>query len=572
MQQLSIRAGSDSRAGLKAENQDALMIRIPDDDDLHFKGICAVIADGVSRCARAALASRTCVSDFLSDYYSTPHSWTVEHSAARVLNALNQWLFNQGTHGGHEHDSLASTFAALILKSTTAHLLHVGDSRIYRLRDQQLVCMTRDHCSWQQGQKAYLTRAMGIDSHLEVDHRALELQAGDRFVLLTDGITEFLDDQQLLQLLASEHDDQACAEQILDQALTAGSDDNVTALVLTVTELPQQDIDEAHRALTRQVIPPVLSEGQRIDSYRVKTVLFNGTRSHLYLVADEAGEQYALKAPSAYFAEDPIYLDGFIREEWVGQKLAHPNLMRVHPRGTSAFLYHLCEYIPGISLRQWIHDHPSPSLMAVRQIMSQLIAALRALQRNQMVHRDLKPENVLITPDGTVKLIDFGTVFSAGWGEISSPLDQDSSVPVGSVHYIAPEYLLGQPATNRSDLFSLGMIGYEMLTGERPFKDTDFRLKRPDSFNAWQYRSARMLRKELPLWLDLALEKACAPNPRERYAAFSELEKDLSEPSATLLARRQSAPLIERNPLTFWKLISGILLLLVLAQGYLLLS
>ncbi len=547
------------------------MMQIPSGDELRFKGIAVAVADGVSRCRRAAMASRTCVADFLSNYYSTPPSWTVENSVARVLNALNQWMFNQSHRSGTEQDELACTLAALVLKSNTAHLFHVGDSRIYLFREGELSLLTRDHCSYQQGQKAYLTRAMGIDTHLEIDHRAIGIHPGDRFLLITDGVSEVLDDRRLLTLL-QQTDDQCCAEQINAAAFDAGSADNLTAVVVTVQTLPQQDVDEAHRALTRQVIPPVLEVGQSLDGFKVVKVLFNGTRSHVYLVENNQGERFALKAPSASFADDPIYLDGFIREEWVGIKLKHRNVMGVYRRPDSRFLYHICEYIEGITLRQWMHDHPSPPLADVRQIVRQIIAGLRHMQRNQMVHRDLKPENILLCADGRVKLVDFGTASVAGWDEIPAVVREDREVPVGSVHYIAPEYLLGQPASSRSDLFSLGMIVYEMLVGRRPFKDTDFRTVRPTSFHAWAYSAGTLLRKDLPLWVDLALKKACAPNPLQRYSSFSEFAQDLQEPNRTLLGRYQSAPLIERDPVRFWQLGCVLLALVAIVEGYLLLG
>lgn len=563
---LQIDGGALSSAGRKAENQDAVAIHRPDGDALRSKGVVALVADGVSHCARAAEASRACATAVIGDYYSTAPSWTVEKSMSRVLNALNSWLFGSGGQARSQRDSMATTLSLLVLKSTTAHLFHVGDSRIYRLRDAKLELLTRDHLLRDGSGRALLTRAMGIDSHLEVDHRQEALEQGDRFLLVTDGISAVLDQQRLQALAASGQPAQPLAETLVAEALAAGSDDNLSALVVDVTQLPAADADEARRQLLARVVPPVLAVGNRLDGYRVVRLLFSGTRSHLYLVeAERDGRRYALKAPSASFSEDLAYLEGFIHEGWVGQLLDHPNLMKIHPRPDSAFLYHLCDYIEGCDLRQWALDHPAPSLDSIRPIARQLVAALRALQRAQMIHRDLKPENVLIDHHGQLRLIDFGTVHSGAQREQAS-LAGDDGVPVGSLHYIAPEYLLGQPATSQSDLFSLSVILYELLAGKRPFTDTDFRYSRPRSFSDWHYQPLRHHRPDLPLWLDLALQQGCEPNPRQRTAAFSELLANLDRPNPELLAGHQHRPLLQRNPLRLWQLVALLLLLFNLIQ------
>ncbi len=154
-------------------------------------------------------------------------------------------------------------------------------------------------------------------------------------------------------------------------------------------------------------------------------------RSHLYLVVDEATQApFVLKAPSANFADDPIYLQGFMREAWVGERIKHGNVMRVETeKKESKFLYHVCEYIEGQTLSEWIHDNPKPTLAQVRTIIEQIISALRAFQRLDLVHRDLKPDNIMIDHYGHIKLIDYGTVFVASLDENQETIKED--VPTG---------------------------------------------------------------------------------------------------------------------------------------------
>jgi protein phosphatase len=346
----------------------------------------------------------------------------------------------------------------------------------------------------------------------------------------------------------------------VDAALARGSDDNLSALLVEVMALPVAAIDELHRELTQRAIPPVLAEGQLIEGYRVERIVHSGTRSHIYRVRCEADQRVLLlKAPSAALADDAAYLESFIREQWAGRRIDHSGVMKMFaPPERSAFLYHLCEYIEGQTLRQWILDHPHPPLETVRALTQEIVAALRAFQRQHMVHRDLKPENIMVTSEGRIKLIDFGTVQVGGLLDAAAGLAEE--IPVGTADYSAPEYLAGEPATHRSDIFSLGAIVYEMLTGAQPYAISDRERQQP-ARRHWRYRSACAVRCDLPLWIDVALEKSVHPDPRQRYPALSEFMHDLSTPNRDLLGRRERRPLIERNPLRFWQALVLFLLL-----------
>lgn len=572
--ELRVTFGGHSIAGVKKRNEDAFAAYIPSSKgENQLKGITACIADGVSCSENAQLASQTAVTLFIDDYYSTPESWTVRTSAARVMSSLNSWLYHHGQQDYQPQNGAVTTFSSAIFKSQTAHLFHAGDSRIYRLRKGELEQLTTDHCNHASGGKTYLTRALGMDSHLEVDYIQAELEQGDLFLLTTDGIHEVLPRNELITLaestdnLPSENTLEDIASTIVDQALTQGSEDNLSCLLVRIEQLPIEDLNEIHRKLTHQTIPPVMEPGMSIDGYDIKRVIHSGTRSHLYLVTHpDSEEPLVLKAPSANFAEDAQYLEGFMREEWVGRRINNRGVMKILPRkDNSKFLYHISEYLEGQTLRQWMYDNPQPSLEKVRTISQSIIQSLRVFQRLGMVHRDLKPENVIIDENEQIKLIDFGTVQVSGLSEISSLLNEEC--PVGSVDYIAPEYLMSQRGTYRSDLFSLGVIIYEMLTGKQPFNLSNTHRRTPKHFGEWQYQSAQENRSDIPLWLDLALEKATSPNPAGRYPALSELYTDLCTPNQVMVNKREHAPLLEKNPIRLWKMISAFLLIIVVLQA-----
>ena len=298
---LELDVGGYSVAGCKPSNQDAFAVYQPAKkrEELLHKGVVACLADGVSCSAQAQQASQICVTQFIEEYYATPKTWGVKQSAGKVLHALNQWLFHQGSQSELQHNGMVTTFCAVIIKSNTAYIMHVGDTRAYLYRDQALIQLTQDHRRHQYGQQYFLTRSLGMDSHIEVDFQQLRLEKGDRLLLATDGVHEWVDDSKLQQALSSVSPVEPLSEQLVAEALAAGSQDNVSSLLIDVNALPALTMDEYIGELTKRVIPPVMEEGNRIDQYRILRVLHSGPRSHIYLAVSEFDNQrYVLKMPS----------------------------------------------------------------------------------------------------------------------------------------------------------------------------------------------------------------------------------------------------------------------------------
>ena len=568
--QLHLNFGGYSVAGVKASNEDAFTAMLPTESSIRrYKGAVACIADGVSCSANAQMASQTAVTNYISDYYSTPDFWTVQQSAVKVISSINSWLYQQGHNSGVKTDGWITTFSSLIIKSHTAHLLHVGDSRIYLLRNNELELLTQDH-SYQGGGGSYLTRALGIERHLDLDYKSLKVQLGDRFLLTTDGIHDTLSPKEITELLSDKSNDlESISKKMGECALEAGSDDNISCLIAEVTSLPIERVNELYKNLENLKIPPALEVGNKIDQFEITRILHSGTRSHVYVARDKnTDELRVLKMPSLNFSDDTDYLEAFAREQWIGRKLSHSQIMEIFPPPEgSQFLYNVCEYIEGQTLRQWMIDHPNPPLNKVRDMLDAMIIPIRSLHRAKMVHRDLKPENFLINRDGVVKLIDFGTMKITGVEEIR-PARTDE-LPLGDTNYIAPEYLVHNVVDAGSDLYSVATIIYEMITGELPYNVIKSTTDYPKQFGKWEYLSLKKLAKppeNIPDWVDAVLKKALAPNPIHRYQVMSEFQADLRKPSSTLLESSKSVPLMERNPLRFWQVVSTILLIIVIAQ------
>lgn len=567
---LNVSVGGYSSKGVKAENQDAFAVNnLARGNTLKYKGIAACIADGVSCSINAQNASQISVTQFIQDYYCSADSWSVKESAARVLTALNGWLYHHSKQDGqHQKDGWVSTFSSIIFKSTTAHIFHIGDSRIYCFRAGQLQQLSRDHCHKTGDGKTFLSRALGMDSHLEVDYLQQPLQVGDVYMLSTDGIHDYLTPADISRALSQQGADlETTAKSLSHRAMANNSTDNLTCLLLKVEALPASNIDEINHQLSDLVIPPALEVGNKIDNFIISKVIYSSRRSHLYQVEEQHSRQrFILKTPSLNFSGDQNFLEGFVREQWVGQRLNHPGVMKIYPRpSNSPFLYHLCELIEGQTLRQWMRDNPKPALEQVRDITFSIVRAIRAFRRMGMVHRDLKPENIMIKPGGQAVVIDFGTVQIDSLNEMVSRAIEP--VPVGSAGYLAPEYWQGQLGQHRSDIFSLGVIVYEMLTAELPYQESLMETNNPQNAKHWSYQSLTQKRKDLPVWLDLTLKKACQTIPAKRYQALSEFEVDLSKANKAMMQAFDKAPYIEREPIKFWQYVSALLLLTVIIQA-----
>lgn len=569
---LKIHVGSCSDQGIKEENQDSLGHFIPDNLSLLTgKGAAFALADGVSSSSEAKQASQCCVTGFLEDYFSTPDSWSVKKSGGKVLTAINNWLYSQSNQYHNTDRGLASTFCGLVIKSTTAHLFHVGDSRIYLYRQNNLEQLTTDHRIHMPGEQEYLGRAMGIDYRLDIDYKSLSVEVGDIFFIATDGVHDYLSDKMILTALKSVTEDlNSLCERLVAEALSNGSSDNVSCQALKITELPSQSIDEVYSQLTKLPFPPELYEGVILDGYRITRELHASSTSQLYLAIDtETDEKVVLKTPSINFEDDPAYLERFQMEEWIGKRINSPHVIRtIEQSRPRRFLYYVMEYIEGKTLEQWMIDQTKPDLTIIRNIVSQAVSGIRAFHRLDMLHQDIKPGNIMITGEGLVKIVDFGSTKIAGIADVSTPLERKELL--GTKHYTAPEYLLDGAGTTQSDLFALGCIIYEMITGKLPYGDAIARTTDRTAIKRLKYTPISHHVSNIPDWVDKAIRKAVQVDPVYRYEKLSELESDLRKPNPIFLKEEQ-LPLLERNPLVFWRTVSTFLFIANLGLLYLLL-
>jgi serine/threonine protein phosphatase PrpC len=566
MPSLRIALGQHSQAGCKRINQDFHGAALPAEPRLSAKGIAVALADGIGSSTVSQVASAAAVRSFLDDYYCTAEAWTVRRSAQCVLAATNSWLHAQNQRSDARFDKdrgYVCTFSALIFKGRDVHLLHVGDARVYRLHAQAWEQLSEDHRIRVSSLESYLGRALGVGPSVEADYRSWPAEVGEIYVLATDGAYEHLDAAAVQQAMADHPQDlDAAAQALVSMALARGSQDNVTVQLVRVEALPEGDSAHLQRERAELALPPSLQPRMEFEGYRIERELAANARCHVHLAIDlHTGARVALKTPSVDLRDNPDYLDRFLLEDWVARRIDNAHVAKPHaterPR---QHLYVVTEFIDGQTLAQWMIDHPSPPLEDVRQIVEQIARGLQAFHRREMLHQDLRPDNVMIDRAGTVKIIDFAAVHVAGLAEGSR--DPHALAPVGALQYAAPEYFVGQRGTPESELFSLAVIVYQMLTGQLPYGLQVTRLRSAADLGRLNYISVRDRRPELPAWIDVALRKALHPQPHKRHEALSEFVEDLRVPRQQQRHRRP--PLIERNPVRFWQVLSALLALAVI--------
>lgn len=572
---LVISFGGYSNKGDKSENQDAFALKQTQGLELELKGHVAVIADGVSSANRAAKASQMSVCHFINEYIATPETWSVNKSAAKVISSLNNWLYAQQLVADEKGclEQWFSTFTALILKGERAHIFHIGDCQVVKINDDGYQVLTKDHASL----SGTLNRALGAGSHIDIDIVSTPLNQFDTLMLSCDGVHHFVKAKQVQEVLAKEADLEQASLTISQLAKAQGSQDNLTCLLVKIEQLPTQAFSQFMFNRKQQVIPPALRVGSKLDHYEILDTLQESSRSHVYLAKNTLVKTESLKkdqvkavtkdklvvikVPSINFNEDKNYLAGFIKEGWVGNKISHPAIMDIYddvPNGR--FLYHACEYIEGQNLAAWSIDNPRADLVKVRDIVKQLVKILRVLQRREVVHCDIKPDNFIMDNVGRVKMIDFG---SCQMGAIDSNLTAQQGLGLGTLNYSAPELFYGQKHNHKSELFSLAVLTYQLLTNRFPYKELNQANEVPKQYHLWRYKPLTTYRKDLPQYIDLVLAKALNANPNHRYDHYSEFISALDS-SDILIKSQANLPLIERDPVKFWQGISGILFVLLL--------
>jgi serine/threonine protein phosphatase PrpC len=517
------------------------------------RDVVAAIADGIGSTKGGREAAEIAVRGFLDGICDLPETMEVRRAAAIVLNALNGWIHSQGQRDPRLM-AMGCTFTALVLRGRIAHVLHVGDTRAYRLSRDRLTCLTADHVrQGGAGRSNILTRALGVETEVRLDYTSQPVAQHDRFLLCSDGVHGILAAEAITDIMRERVSSEDTARALVGAALEAGSTDNCTALVLDVVGLETAESAEIGANIARLPLIPVPLGGETIDGFVLRVLLSDGRYSRLFGAEDEVeGGEVALKFPKPLVASVDSYRAAFVREAWIGARVTSPWLGHVIelPPGRQTSLYTVMPLYQGELLETRLARRPALGLEEGRNIAIKLARAAAALHRDGIVHRDIKPDNVILEAQGSLKLIDLGVVRVPGT-EDAPPEDTP-----GTVAYMAPEMFDGEPGNEATDIYALGVTMFRAFTGEFPYGNSDAtsppRRDRPTPLAA--------LRPDLPAWLQAGLARAVAIDPMERFRDMAEFAVEMEAgPARAPLAVPRPRTLYERNPVRFWQGVAALL-------------
>ena len=522
------------------------------------RDVVAAIADGIGSTKGGREAAEIAVRGFLDGICDLPETMEVRRAAAIVLNALNGWIHSQGQRDPGLM-GMGCTFTAMVLRGRIAHVLHVGDTRAYRLSRDRLTCLTADHVrQGGAGRSNILTRALGVETEVRLDYTSQPVAQHDRFLLCSDGVHGILAAETIAGIMRERVSSEDTARALVAAALEAGSTDNCTALVLDVVGLETAESAEIGANIAQLPLIPVPLGGETIDGFVLRVLLSDGRYSRLFGAEDELqGGEVALKFPKPLVASVDSYRAAFVREAWVGARVTSPWLGHVIelPPGRQTSLYTVMPLYQGELLETRLARRPALGLEEGRNIAIKLARAAAALHRAGIVHRDIKPDNVILETQGALKLIDLGVVRVPGM-EDAPPEDTP-----GTVAYMAPEMFDGEPGNEATDIYALGVTMFRAFTGEFPYGNPDAtsppRRDRPTLLSA--------LRPDLPAWLQAALARAVASDPADRFRDMAEFAVEMEAgPARTPFVVHRPRTLYERDPLRFWQGVAALLALALL--------
>jgi serine/threonine protein phosphatase PrpC len=565
------------QTGRKASNEDFCAAMLPPEGQEDMGSIVA-IADGVSTGGMGGEAAQTTVTSLVRSYHDTPETWDTTVALDRIIGAQNTWL--AGTNRRRQPAMGLTTLTALVLRGQSYTVAHVGDSRCYLLREGQMVLLTHDHVVNHPDLHHQLLRAVGLEDHLVVDYLQGDVQVGDTFVMLTDGVHGKLRERQLAEC-AAQADAQAAAERLVAEALSAGSDDNVTAMVVRVQGLLDPNLQDAGRAAQSLPIPAKLKVGEVIDGLTVTATVADNGINLLYQVRDPASQAlYALKTLHPARAHDQDERAMLAHEAWLAKRMmssrAADHLVAIHdhlpsrrPRSACYLLY---DWHSGETLQQLLdQQHKLGPVQAVSAAM-QTLRVLGLLHRQGVIHRDIKPANLHLGDDGVLRVLDLGVALSGREPQSMRRLH------AGTPSFVNPEQWghhskAGGGATEgepelpdaQSDLFALGVTLYQLLTGKLPYGEVlPYQLGR-------YYRDPTAPSRhnpEVPIWLDHVLQKAVARDKAQRFETAEEFLLALERGASRPLTVPPASALLHRDPTMLWKLLLGFSVLFNLLLVY----
>jgi serine/threonine-protein kinase len=541
-----------SQGPVRKNNEDYVGFWEPaEEEQRRTHGAVVVIADGVGGQDKGEVASQMAVETSLRLFRESKENVPPRNVLWDLVNAANLAVYDKGMEDRGK-GRMATTLIVSIFRNTDVTIGHVGDSRTYLVQGGVAQQITSDHTYAAMQQKlglisaneashsemrSMLMRSIGREPTVQVDLYTVRVNQGDYIVQCTDGVHQFMSAEEICDIVTYAPPDVAC-KQLLALAEKRGTEDNITVQVVRVDRVEEMMV---YRGLPiyREVSQPMSHEvevGQTIDDrFQITELVSRSGMASIFKGIDQkTGETVAVKVPFMQFESDPAFFSRFEREESIGKKLHHPYVLRIVPVEEKSRPYIVMEFLQGRTLRNVMQAVEKMPVKDALAITSRICEALEYLHSQNVIHRDLKPENIMLCDDGSIRVMDFGIAKAAGLRRLTFA---GFSASMGTPDYMAPEQVKGKRGDARTDIYSLGAMLYEMVTGETPFEGN----------NPYAIMNARLIgdpvapRKHNPdisPQVEEIILHAMERQPFDRYPNAAAMKADLDNPEQVQLTGR----------------------------------
>jgi len=533
---------------VRPKNEDYVGFWFPDDlEERRTRGAIAILADGVGGQGKGEVASRLGVENGLKAFREAKPGATPQQLLHHSFKTANLAIYDKGMEGGGR-TRMATTLAMVIFRGNQIFVGNVGDSRVYLIRAGQIKQVTTDHSYVAMQSKlglisaeeaklsenrSILTRSVGMEPIIRVDTEEETVAKGDRILLCSDGLHAVASDTEIYNIVTRNPPAQAC-RQLVALAEKNGTDDNISVQVIQVDQVEQHFFFRGNPVFYKSTEKEPENTWEDVrpgdtldDRFFINEVLSRSGMGTVYKAMDRTTNQYvALKVPHLHFESDPGFFTRFEREEEIGSKLNHPYILKFIPVANKSRPYIVTEYLKGYTLAHLLHNvRPLPVRDALK-ITARICDALTYLHSQGIIHRDLKPANVMICYDGSIRLMDFGIAKSEDARRVTFT---GFTPAVGTPDYMAPEQVKGKRGDQRTDIYSLGAMLYEMLTGHPPFEGENPLVVMNVRLTG-DPPAPRKFNPEISPSIEEIILHAMERDPNRRYPSAAAMKADLDAP------------------------------------------
>lgn len=551
---------------VRPHNEDYVAYWEPrNDSDWRNRGAIAVLADGVGGQARGEVASRAacdaCIKSFLEAKPLAPPPQVLY----QMFMAANIAVYDQNMkHNGSGR--MATTLTICLFRQNEVNIGHVGDCRVYIIKQGRIQQITNDHSyagvqlklglitvsdAMSSQMRSVLTRSVGQEPTLRADYHTVTVNRGDVIVQMCDGVWTQLTAGEIYEIAAKQSPPEIC-KSLVRLAERRGADDNLSVQAIQIQGTERLSYYRGLPTYQKERSAAMGSEleiGQVLDGrFKITDIISRSGMASIFKALDQTnGSVVALKVPFMQFESDPGFYQRFQREQAIGKALQHPYILRMIDDESlqKSRPYIVMEYLEGQTLGHLMHTiRPMPEPDGLK-IASRVCEALHYMHEHDVVHRDLKPDNIMICNDGSIRIMDFGIAKFEGQRRLTFG---GFTPAMGTPDYMAPEQVKGRRGDARTDIYSLGAILYEMLTGSVPFEG-------PNPFIIMNSRlsgdpiAPRQRNEKISPAVEEIILHAMARVPQDRYPTALAMKQELDHPESVQVTGRADR-LVRPNPIS----------------------